>query len=172
MPRLPFRIAMFLSSYSPLFAILAYTNRHVAGAWEALAGVALGSLVGLAGVMFAKRNERGARLTVAHAKPQDGDVMAYIASYLIPFLGLDLSTSNGIVVLAGFLVVLMTVYVTSSMLFVNPVLTVAGYHTFEIEDQDGHAYALLTRRSDIEPGSVIRPAQITRYLRVEVHHDR
>jgi hypothetical protein len=172
MPRLPFRITMFLSSYAPLFALLAYTNRQVSGAGPILACVSVASLVGLAAVMAANRDERGPRLTVAHAKPQDGDVMAYIATYLIPFLGVDLSKTDGIVVLTGFLVVLMIVYVNSSMLFVNPILSLARYHSFEVEDSDGHVYALLTRRADLEPGSVLRPAQITRYLRVEVRRDR
>src|ERR1700733_14389415 len=131
MPRLPFRVAMFFSSYSPLFALLAFTNRHVSGAWEILAGVSAASLVGLAAVMAANRNQRGPRLTVAHAKPQDGDVMAYIATYLIPFLSIDLGKADDIVVLGAFLAVLMIVYINSSMLFVNPILTLAGYHAFE-----------------------------------------
>lgn len=171
MPRLPFRIAMFLSSYAPLFALLAFTNRHVTGAWEILAGVSIAALLGLGLVMLVNRNERGPRLTVAHAKPQDGDVMAYIATYLIPFLSLDLGKTDDIVVLCGFLLVLMIVYINSSMLFVNPILSLARYHSFEIEDPDGHVYALFTRRTDLEPGTDLRPAQISRYLRVEVRHD-
>jgi hypothetical protein len=167
MPRLPFRIAMFLSSYSPLFALLAFTNRHVRGAWEILAAVSVASLLGLGVVMIVIRSERGPLLTVAHAKPQDGDVMAYIATYLIPFLSIDLGKTEDIVVLSGFLLVLMVVYVNSSMLFVNPVLSLARYHSFEIEDPDGHVYALFTRRTDVEPGTHLRPAQISRYLRVE-----
>lgn len=163
---------MFFSSYSPLFALLAYTNRHVRGAWPTLAAVSVASLLGLAAVMAANRDAQGPRLTVAHAKPQDGDVLAYIATYLIPFLGVDLGKTDGIVVLAGFLLVLLIVYINSSMLFVNPVLSLAGYHSFEIEDPDGHVYSLLTRRRDLEPGSVVRPARITRYLRVEMRHER
>lgn len=163
---------MFLSSYSPLFALLAYTNRHVHYAWAILAAVSLLSLLGLAVVMLSKRNERGPRLVIEHVRPQDGDVLAYIATYLIPFLGLDLSKRDDVVVLCAFLVVLMLVYVNSSMLFVNPVLSVAGYHSFEVEDPDGHTYALLARRADLEPGSVLHPAQVTRYLRVEVRRER
>ena len=72
--------------------------------------------------------------------------MAYIATYLIPFFGVDLGTTDDIVVLGGFLLVLMIVYVNSSMLFVNPVLSLVGYHWFEVDDPDGHVYALLTRR--------------------------
>lgn len=172
MPRQPFRVAMFLSSYSPLFALLAYTNRHVPGAWVALGAVAVVSVLGLAAVMLGKRGERGPRLIVAHAKPQDRDVLAYIATYLIPFLGIDLSKRDDVVVLCAFLLVLMLVYVNSSMLFVNPLLSLAGYNSFEVADRDGHIYALLSRRDDLEPDTVLRPAQVTRYLRVEVRRER
>jgi hypothetical protein len=163
---------MFLSSYAPLFALLAYVNRHVRWAWIILGAVAVVSLLGLAVVMLSKRGERGPRLTVVHARPQDGDVLAYIASYLIPFFGLDLSKRDDVVVLCAFLVVLMLVYVNSNMLFVNPVLTLVGYHSFEIEDPDGHTYVLLAQRTDVELGSVLHPAQVTRYLRVEARRER
>lgn len=162
---------MFLSSYSPLFALLAYTNRHVAGASLILAAVSVAAVVGLAAVMASKRNERGPQLVVAHAKPRDGDFLAYVATYLIPFLELDLAKCDDVVVLCVFLLVLGVVYVNSSMLFVNPVLSVVGYHSFEVEDPDGHTYALLARRTDVAPQSVLRPAQVTRYLRVEVCRD-
>jgi hypothetical protein len=115
MPRLPFRIAMFLSSYAPLFALLAYANRACATSWHVLAAVAVASVIGLAVVMVARRNDRGPRLIVAHSRPKDGDVLAYTATYLLPFLGLDLSRSNDIALLSGFLVVLGVVYINSNI---------------------------------------------------------
>lgn len=114
----------------------------------------------------------GTRLAVAHARPQDGEVLAYIATYLIPFLGLDLSKRDDVVVFCGFLLVLMVVYINSSMLFVNPLLSIAGYHSFDVEDPDGHSYTLIARRRDLEPGVALRPAQINRYIRLEVLRDR
>jgi hypothetical protein len=172
MPRPPFRIAMFLSSYSPLFGLLAYTNHETRWAWRILGAVAILSVLALFTVMWANRRERGPRLTVAHSRPQEGEVLAYIATYLIPFLALDLSRTKDVVTLCAFLAVLMVVYVNSSMLFVNPLLSIAGYHSFEVEDPDGHAYTLITRRRDLEPGTVLRPAQINRYIRIEVRRDR
>lgn len=172
MPRPPFRIAMFLSSYSPLFGLLAYTNHETPWAYRILCAVAALSALGLVAVMLANRNERGPRLTVAHSRPQDGEVLAYIATYLIPFLALDLSKTEDIVTLCVFLGVLMIVYINSSMLFVNPLLSIVGYRSFEVEDPDGHAYTLIARRLDLEPGAVLRPAQINRYIRVEVSRDR
>jgi hypothetical protein len=163
---------MFLSSYSPLFAILAYTNRSSVRTWRVLVAVAVVACLGLVWVMWANRSEKGPRLTVAHSKPQDGDVLAYIATYLVPFFGVDLTKADGAVVFCAFLAVLMTVYVNSNMLFVNPLLSIFGYHAFEITDEGDHTYTLIAHRQDVDPGTTLAPAQISRYLRLEVRHDR
>jgi phosphatidylglycerophosphate synthase len=168
MPRLPFRIALFLSSYAPLLGLLAWTNRQMPWVWRGLAITALLSVLGLVAVMVSKRGERGPRLVVATSSPDDGDVMAYVATYLLPFLGLDLSKATGIVVFAGFLCVVGVVYVNSNMLFVNPLLSLAGYRTFRVVDNGGTEYRLLTRRMDIDVGASITPAQVSRYVRLEV----
>lgn len=135
MPRLPFRIAMFLSSYAPLLLLLAWTNRRSPAVWEALVAIAGASVLGFALVLAAKRSDIGPRLVVARATPNDGDTLAYIATYLVPFLGLDLTKTNDIVVLVGFLAVVGTIYVNSNMLFVNPLLSLCRYHTFTVTDE-------------------------------------
>jgi hypothetical protein len=171
MPRLPFRVALFFSSYAPLFALLAYKNRTSARTWIILAAVAGVSLVGLVVVMASKRDEKGPRLEARHSRPKDGDVLAYTATYLVPFFSVDLTHLDGVVVLGGFLLVLGIVYVNSDMLFVNPVLSLAGYHSFWVTDQDGHEYSVITRRTQLDPGQVIHPAQVGRYVRLEVRRD-
>jgi hypothetical protein len=167
-PRLPFRITLFLSSYVPLFGVLAWTNRRDCTTLLVLSGVAALSVLGLVIVLFVKRSDTGPRLEAAHVKPKDGDVLAYMATYLVPFLGVDLATVDGVVVFGVFMGVLGLVYVNSDMLFVNPLLVAIGYHTYEITDPDGHSYSLITRRRDIGPGTVIRPASAGRYIRIEV----
>jgi len=163
---------MFLSSYAPLFALLAYVNRSSAWTWRTLAMISAVSVVGLFLVMLEKHGERGPQLRIAHSKPQDGEVLAYIATYLIPFLGLDLTKTNDIVLFCGFMAVLMLVYINSNMLLVNPLLSIAGYHAFEVTDPDDHVYSLIARRRDLDVGVSIHPAQINRYLRLEVRRER
>jgi hypothetical protein len=167
-PRLPFRIAMFLSSYTPLFALLAYVNNDSHPVVVILAGVIVLSLTLLWIVMFTKRDEEGPDLVVKHVRPKDGDVLAYMATYLVPFFSVDLTQRHDAVVLGGFLAVLGIVYINSNMLFVNPVLTIFGYHAFEIVDKGDHEYSLITRREDLDPGTTIVPAQISPYIRLEV----
>ena len=159
---------MFLSSYAPLFALLAYANRSCTATWVTLASVSALSVLGLALVMLGRRCDQGPRLAVKHSRPKDGEILAYTATYLLPFLGLDLTRSDGIVLFSGFLTVLGLVYVNSNMLFVNPLLSLAGYHAFDVVDEDGHEYSLIARRRGIDPGTTIRPSQVDQYVRVEV----
>jgi hypothetical protein len=166
-PRQAFRMLMFLSSYAPLFALLAYANRSSTTVWVVLAVVIAVSLAGLVAV-FRTLRATGPVIKVKRAVPKDGDVLAYIATYLVPFLNVDLSKSDGAVVFGGFLLVLAIVYVNSSMLFVNPVLSIARYHTFEVTDENDFQYSVITRRRDIDVDATIAPAQVSRYLRVEV----
>jgi hypothetical protein len=171
-PRLLFRIALFLSSYAPLFGLLAYENRRSSCTWRILVAVAVIGVVGLVVVLWETRRERGPRLVVEHSRPKDGDVLAYTATYLVPFFSIDLSNGDQVIIFSSFLVVLGIVYVNSDMIFVNPLLSIAGFHSFEITDPQGHTYSLIARRRDLDPGVTIHPAQINRYLRLEVRRER
>jgi prepilin signal peptidase PulO-like enzyme (type II secretory pathway) len=168
MPKLPFRVALVLSSYSPLFAILAYKSRHDDEVWQTLAVIALVSLVALAIVMASKLNEKGPELKVDRSRPKDGDVLAYTATYLVPFLAVDLTQTEGVVIFASFLIVLGIVYVNSDMLFVNPALNLCGYHSFWVTDEHGHEFSLITRRKELDRGTIILPAKVGTYVRLEV----
>jgi len=71
----------------------------------------------------------------------------------------------------GFLFVLMVVYVNSNMLFVNPLLSAAGFHFFDCQDDTGQQYHVVSRRQDLPNGLVFRPALLTSYIRLEVVRD-
>jgi hypothetical protein len=117
--------------------------------------------------MLALRTEAGIDIAVKRAVPMDGEVLSYIAAYLVPFLGLNLTELNDVVLFAGFLAVLCVVYINSNMIFVNPLLSLAGFHTFEVTDVNDSVFTVLTRQRDIPDGTTIAPAQVDRHLRVD-----
>jgi hypothetical protein len=166
-PRLPLRVLLFLSSYAPLFWILAYRNRHDTAAWIVLVATGVLAALGLLAVMLSYRGAEGVAITIAHCKPRDAEVLSYVAGYLIPFFGLDLSKTDDRVTLIAFLVVLGVVYVNSSLLLVNPLLSLARYRAWDIEDSDGHEYLLVTREIP-KPKDVVKPIKVGEYLRVKV----
>jgi hypothetical protein len=129
-------------------------------------------LLGLIVVMVALHSEAGVDVVVKRAIPKDGEVLSYVAAYLVPFLGVDLTKTNDVVLFCGFLVVLCIVYINSNMLFVNPILSLAGFHTFEITDAKENVFTVLTRQRDFTDGARISPAQVDRHLRVDAHWQR
>ncbi len=72
--------------------------------------------------------------------------MSYIASYVVPFAATALDSFEQVIALAIFLIVLCIVYVNTSMIHINPLLSVLGYNLFEIEDSDGNAQFLISKR--------------------------
>jgi hypothetical protein len=172
MPRLLFRITLFLSSFSPLFALMAFANRGIPVALWLLIGACVLGIGGLVAVMVVLSSQTGAAITVSRVVPKDGEVLSYVAAYLVPFFGVDLSNSNDVVLFCGFLVVLCIVYINSNMIFVNPLLSIAGFHTFEVSDAKDNVFTVLTRQQDFADGVTITPAQVDRHLRVDAHWQR
>jgi hypothetical protein len=166
MPRLSIRILMFLSSYAPLFALLAWRTRSCEVAWISLSAISVISVAGLLIFVFVAGRFHGAILEIASVQPRDAETLAYVATYLIPFLALDLTQVEDVISFAVFMAVLGIISVTSHALFVNPVLSLFGYHTFDVTDKDANVYFLVTRDGP-EVSQRIRPISAGRYVRFE-----
>lgn len=86
---------LFLSSYSPLLAVFALLNTFGKGP-PSLVCVVL-AVVGVAclPLLFVLNRSTAAQpVRVATATPRDGDVLACIASYLVPFASIDAHTAR------------------------------------------------------------------------------
>jgi hypothetical protein len=78
---------------------------------------------------------------------RDGDVMGYIASYLLPFVAIPFSGWQQGIALLVFVIVLGIVYVNSNMIHINPMLNLFGFHIYEITLEHSEApHSLITRR--------------------------
>jgi len=72
--------------------------------------------------------------------------MAYIVTYIIPFLAIPFSGWKEGVALTIFFIVLGILYVNSNMIHINPMLNLFGYHLYEVTLEDGDVQSLVTRR--------------------------
>lgn len=89
------------------------------------------------------------QITVTSIQPKGPEAMAYIVTYVIPFLGLDLSgTAAQLSILK--LLVMGLVYVRSN-LYVNSLLSAAGLQVFEITAADNIPKVLFARRDYVRP---------------------
>jgi len=84
--------------------------------------------------------------------------MAYIVSYLVPFLTVSFTDLAGTVSFVVFIVVIGIIYVSSNMVYINPILSLRGYHLFEVEGEgDGEKVsALISKHRYVSPGSTIQ----------------
>jgi hypothetical protein len=124
-----FLALLFLSSYSPVFLLLALRSydRSCIVFWLAVALLVL-SLAAL-GVFFRSARRKAAyEVTVVKVEYRTADVAAYVVTYLLPFLGVFGEGWRDVLALGLFIALIGVIYVNSGMLYVNPILALLGYH--------------------------------------------
>lgn len=144
------RFLFALSAISPVALIWAIVDIERHGADDRQAGVLLAA-VAIGGMCWALLQYAHKRLTkvsfpVAEIKAVDNEVVAYIVTYLFPLVapsdGVGLIAQAAIVCILGF------VLATTNAFTFNPLLTLLGYHFYEVKLTSGVTY-LLVSKSDI-----------------------
>lgn len=127
-------VLLFLSSYMPLFGLLALRSYNKSDAVFSLSLALLGTaMVGLAGFLLSAALTTTDRHRVLEAEQRDGDVAAYAATYLLPFLTVAEGGWRDVLALAIFIAIIGILYVNSSMVYVNPILAACGYHLYRVK---------------------------------------
>jgi len=160
MPRRWLRGLLFLSSYAPLWLMLAIkcvpasTAKGFDHWWPlvcaaflvVVAVVSLGALrLHLRKVQ--RTSPHGATITAVHHK--DSEAMSYIVSFLLPFLGFSVTDWRMVVCLCAFVAVIGVIYIHSNMVYINPVLSFRGYHLYEVTYDSGKVAMLLCKRQHV-----------------------
>lgn len=149
MPTALIRTMLFLSSYFPLTLIFFFLFVEQQPIWAIVVLV-----IGLSGLifmmlyffLFAPRLG-SIQAIITGLQRRDGDVMGYIASYLLPFVAIPFSGWQQGIALLVFVIVLGIVYVNSNMIHINPMLNLFGFHIYEITLEHSEApHSLITRR--------------------------
>lgn len=144
---------LFLSSYAPLFGLLAirFEQQWLWITCVVLAGLGLASLLLL--LWLDARSEPGPHV-LASASDAGGEAASYLASYLLPFLTVATPTPRDVIAYAGFLLVAAAINLRTSMAQVNPLLYLLGYRVLSVTDDRGlHAF-MITKRS-WQPGEQV-----------------
>jgi len=106
---------------------------------------------------FIKQLLRGgvSQTKITGVERRDENVMAYIASYLIPFVTFPLDSLEQILALLVFIGVLLFVYVHSNMVYINPMLNLVGFHLYEITIETDQMSRYLIARQPVRPGKML-----------------
>lgn len=146
--------ALFLSSYAPLFAILAI-KYHANDTWVAL-GSSLATVISVLLFIFLlvalSRGSVSEPVKVKAVARRDGEILSYAITYFLPFLSLDLSKKED---LASFLLlygVIWLSYVRANAIHINPLFHILGYRLFEIEESStGRPITVITNPTAAPP---------------------
>lgn len=169
MPNLPTRVVLFLSSYTPLFLIMA-VKYGSANRYFALAMVLLGAISILLLLFYLKQSSRLAvdHVIVEKISGKDTEAMSYIVTYLIPFLDIKIDELSSSLSLLLLFLVVGVLYVHSNLIYINPTLNLMKYHLFEIELEGGNTSALLSKRRFVERGASIPVVSLGEQILLEV----
>ena len=150
------RLSLFLVSYIPLFLILIiqqlykYSDHNVRGGlrseaiysfmkyFGALFVLVFASLFGALGLWVLLKNvsrrakSSGDIVTIIEIENKNSESISYLFTYLIPFVFQDLSNPISVLSILILLVVTFLIYTNSSMLLINPTVSM-WYSLYEIE---------------------------------------
>lgn len=148
MPSAITRLLLFLSSYFPLslifFVVLVQDHWRIA---IAVLAIGSGGLLWMLVYLRTAQKLGPIPVTIVAFQRRDAEAMAYIVTYIIPFLVIPFHGWKEGIALAIFFVVLGILYVNSNMIHINPMLNLFGYHLYEISVEDGGVHSLLARRT-------------------------
>jgi len=116
------RLPLFLSSYLPLFVILAIRFDQPEWLWRVCAGLVAAGLLSVAAVLWAVRQGPVTSVRVDSVRDAGAEAGGYLATYVLPFVVVAMPSARDMVGFAIFLFVLAIIYVRSDPLQVNPAI--------------------------------------------------
>jgi hypothetical protein len=156
--------ALFLVSYIPLFLILAIQNFNDAffdkngialDARQILANNILPLVLAVISIlsfayylMFIRVNaSAGFRnpKKIVRIKNTGVEYLSYLATYIIPFIGLKFDTWNNIIATALLFLVIGFIYTKTNLLYANPTLAMLGYYIFKATFEDGEERNVISK---------------------------
>jgi hypothetical protein len=169
-PSRPMRLALFLSAYSPLLALLAILESF-GSAWSSwlCGGVAVASIVLTALFWGSVRRQQFTWIQTTRTRPRDGDVLNFFITYVVPFAAAPLDSTRARVALIFFLLFIAALYVRAGLYQVHPLLLLAGYHLYELDLTDGSTVGLLTKETFLPQRTSVKvvPLMPTVFLEID-----
>ncbi len=126
------KVGLFLSSYFPLFLILAVKNWFNCYMMLVLIIVSMYSLVWV-GIISISKKETAESYKVLKVENRTQESLNYLIPYIISFIGFNLNKWQDWAALGILLLILFVVYLNSDLLYVNPMLLFFKYKIYKIE---------------------------------------
>jgi hypothetical protein len=136
---------LFLSSYAPLFVILAIRFQGTA-LRTVCAGLALVGFAYLAVVLWViPRTAQQRAYSVDAVKDASGEVAGYLATYLVPFVTVASPSTADVIGYCIFAVVVLVIFLRSDLAQINPALYLLGRRVVSITTGQRSYYVVCRR---------------------------
>lgn len=147
------RALLFLSSFSPLFLILAvrFDGTGPQLVCSALAAVGFSYLLVVIGVAAQQAQARPYPVTAV--KDASGEVAGYLATYLLPFITVPSPTTGDLVGYGVLAAVVLAIFLRSELAQINPTLYLLGLRVASVT-VDGSDRYLVCRRLPRPPAEI------------------
>jgi len=165
-----FKWGIFLSSYVPLYLILAYKHHNALveiPTWIPVIGqnsvplltffwvvLSFISLLILVLVLQVRKSKEPEPKNIQEATNRNDAVTNYILVYIFPFVVLDLSQIVNWVAFVAFFLVIGVIQVRSNHLYVNPILALAGYNLYDVNTENENMTLLMHGYIDNKPAQI------------------
>lgn len=107
-------------------------------------------------------------LTTKKVKPADKEVLAFLLVYLLPLFTRDIIfTGNWLTPIYIVGVIAFCVYHSNAFTF-NPLLSMAGYHFYEVENDNGMTYLLISAKTIHRHDNSLRVKRLGDYIYLDV----
>ncbi len=171
MPSIPAKVVLFVSSFAPLLTVLVLLNSFGSLIVNlALGAVAVTSVLSLRHFLTVARSLSPAPIEIARVTRRDGDTMAYLMTYVVPFLGIATSSTRERAALGIVLLIVLLLYVQADLFYVNPLLALARYHVFEVE-MESKTLVLLSKRHHLRSPATVDVHLLGNTVALEAHCD-
>lgn len=153
------RLMLFLSSYMPLYAIVAYQYWDDEPVRYTVFALAALGVLGLLVVASVARSTSKRQIKVESVQRKDAEALAYLFTYVFPFLGTKFDQLGSAVPFAIIFLTIAVIYVSANLIHVNPVLNLLMRHVYEVQSE-GHTYTVIVRKAHLYRGDTIEGAEI------------
>jgi hypothetical protein len=169
---------LFLGSYAPLFMLLLLTQlgNKVLGKFEVhrltintlplvLAVLCIAGAVYVLSFIKAANSIAPTLIHIKAVERSTQDTLAYLITYLIPFVGFSFVSINYLFANALILIFIGVLYVQSNMVYLNPTMSLFGYRVYKIEVKDTNL--LMLAKTHLKPQTTIKASSLNRGFLIE-----
>jgi len=74
--------------------------------------------------------------TIIHAEDKTQEILSYIVPYILSLMTINIHNMQGALIFLILFVVLYAIYVNSSLIYINPLLSLMGYKIYSVKTRD------------------------------------